>query len=84
MLCCLRKSVGALIQEWPVNLIGISQQNNLCIFPRTGDDSFDLIWGSILCFVDNQIRLNQGTATDKVQSFGLDQLPPKNLFYLPF
>ena len=65
MLCCIRKSVGALIQEWPVNLIGISQQNNLCIFPRTGDDSFDLIWGSILCFVDNQIRLNQGTATQR-------------------
>ena len=80
----ITESIGPLIQKRTVNLIGISQQNNLCIFPRTGDDSFDLIWGSILCFVDNQIRLNQGTATDKVQSFGLDQLPLKNLLYLPF
>ena len=73
MLGGIGQPVGPFVQERTVNLIGIPQQNDLCVFTRPGDNPLDLIGRGILRLIDDQIRLDDGASADEVERLRLDQ-----------
>jgi len=51
-LCCIRKTVGTLIQKRMVYLSRISQQNDFSALAHACNNPFHLPWSQILCLVD--------------------------------
>ena len=75
MFRCIAQTVGPLIEERTVDLVRVAQQHDLRIFPRSGDNAFNLIRRGILRLVDDQVGLDDGTAPYIIKRFRLDDPP---------
>ena len=84
MFRCIAQPVRPFVKKRTVDLVGVTQQDDLCILPCPGDDPFDLIRRCILSLINDQIGFHDGASPYVVERFGLDDAPAENLVDLPF
>ena len=54
-------------------MVRVAGEDDFCALADACDDGFDFVWGEVLCFVDDDVLVGDGTASDVGEGFDLEE-----------